>query len=94
MESNLVTKLVDMVISWLPQDMQDKAKGARKAIVAGLGALLTVLTTIGKGPFGFLIPANLRQPIATLIPIITTVLTYLTPNENGTTGAAIDTSGA
>ena len=81
MKSDIVTKLIDIVIGWLPVELQDKAKGARKALVAGLGALLSVLSQLGSGPFGFLIPEKLRKPIATLIPILTTILTFLVPND-------------
>jgi len=75
-----ITGLVDKLIGYLPPEIQDKAKSARKAIVSGIGALLTVLTLVSSR-FGFLIPKQYEKQITTAISILTAVLTYLTPNE-------------
>jgi hypothetical protein len=75
-----LTGIIDKLIGFLPADLQDKARGSRKAIVAGIGSLLTVLTLV-TDRFGFLVPAQYRKPIATVISILTTALTYLTPND-------------
>ena len=75
-----ITGLVDKLIGFLPADMQQKAKEGRKAIITGIGALLTVLTLINTR-FGFFIPEQYKKPISIVIGILTTALTYLTPNE-------------
>lgn len=75
-----LTGIVDKLIGFLPADLQDKAKSSRKAIVAGIGALLTVLTLV-ENRFGFLVPAQYKKPIGMVISILTAALTYLTPNE-------------
>jgi hypothetical protein len=85
-----LTGIVDKLISFLPADTQAKAKSSRKAIVAGLGSLLTVLTLVSDR-FGFIVPQQYKKPIGTAISIITTILTYLTPNDPA---PVVDTSGA
>jgi hypothetical protein len=76
----MLTDIIDKLISFLPADLQDRAKGARKALVTGIGALLTVLTLISSR-FGFLIPAQYKTQITTAISILTAISTYLVPNE-------------
>jgi hypothetical protein len=89
-----LTGIVDKLIGFLPADLQNKAKESRKAIVAGIGALLTVLTLVNTR-FGFLIPANLQKPIGIVISILTAALTYLTPNDPASAPAGVtDISGA
>lgn len=83
----LITDLVDKLIEFLPKDLQDKAKASRKAIVTGLGSLLTVLTLVNTR-FGWLIPAQYRKPIAVVIGLLTTIMTYTTPNEEPSSLAA------
>jgi hypothetical protein len=88
-----LTGIVDKIIGFLPADLQDKAKASRKAIVAGIGSLLTVLTLVSDR-FGFLIPAQYKKPIGMTISILTTILTYLTPNEPAPQQAAVDPTAA
>ena len=80
----MLKTLIDKLIGLLPTDMQQRAKQARKAIVAGIGALLTVLTLLSDR-FGFLVPENLKKPLASAISILTAVSTYLIPNEPAAT---------
>ena len=75
-----ITGLIDKLISFLPEELQEKAKSSRKAIVSGIGALLTVLNML-EGRFGFLIPKQYQKQVQVAITILTAVLTYLTPNE-------------
>ena len=75
-----ITTLVDKLIGFLPEDLQDKAKGMRKALVASVGSLLTVLTMVSER-FGFLLPEKLRKPVTVAISILTAFLTYATPND-------------
>jgi hypothetical protein len=89
-----LTGIVDKLIGFLPADLQAKAKTSRKAIVAGIGSLLTVLTLVSDR-FGFLVPAQYKKPIGFVISILTTALTYLTPNDPLPAGASVaDISGA
>jgi hypothetical protein len=75
-----VAKIIDTLIGWLPDKTQAKIQGSRKAVVAGIGALLTVLTFVSD-KFHFLIPPAYAEPIAAVIAFLTTVLTYTTPNQ-------------
>jgi hypothetical protein len=76
----VLQNIIDKLIGFLPPDLQQKAKEARKALVAGIGALLTVLTLVSDR-FSFLVPDNLKRPLAVAISILTAVSTYLVPNE-------------
>lgn len=78
---NTVTSILDKVASFLPAEWQGKFKESRKALVAGLGALLSVLTLIST-KFGWLVPPQYKKQIAIVLVILTTALTWLTPNES------------
>lgn len=71
--------LIDKLIAALPAELQQKARESRKAIVSGLGALLTALTLLNR--FSFLVPAQYKKQITVAISFLTTIMTYLTPND-------------
>lgn len=50
----------------------------RKALVTGVGSLLTVFTFVNG--FGFL-PANLHTVVGVCLAVLTTVSTWLIPNK-------------
>jgi hypothetical protein len=58
------------MLSWL--------SSAKKAVVAGIGSLLTVLTFVNAIPF---VPANIHTTVGVVIAVLTTALTYLVPNK-------------
>jgi hypothetical protein len=73
------TGLVDKLISLLPADLQARAKESRKAVAAGLGALIGALTLLTR--FGFLVPEANRKQLAVAISILTAAAVWLTPND-------------
>lgn len=52
----------------------------RKAIVTALGLVLTVLTFVTNN-FGGLLPTSATTLVASIVAVVTVVLTYLTPNK-------------
>lgn len=74
------TGLVDKIIGMLPADLQPRAREARKAVVGGIGALLTALTLLTRVG-GWLIPKDKQKQVATAISILTAALVWLTPNN-------------
>jgi hypothetical protein len=75
------TGLVDKIISWLPANCQQEAREGRKAVVAGMGALISVLTLVSTR-FGFLLPENVKKPVAIALSILTAAMVWLVPNEH------------
>lgn len=75
------TGLVDRLISFLPADLQLRAKEARKAVVGGIGALLTALTLLTRVG-GWLIPKDKQKQVAVAISILTAAMTWLVPNDS------------
>jgi hypothetical protein len=73
------TGLVDKVIGMLPADLQPRAREARKAVVGGVGALLTALTLLTR--FGALLPPDKRKALTVAISILTAAMTWLVPNS-------------
>jgi protein-S-isoprenylcysteine O-methyltransferase Ste14 len=80
MKQGAVAKIIDTLIGWLPDKTQAKIQASRKAVVAGIGTLLTVLTFVSD-KFHFLIPPQYAEPVAAVIAFLTTILTYTTPNQ-------------
>jgi hypothetical protein len=85
-------ELIDKGIALLPPDVQDDAKNARKAIVSGIGALLTVLGLTAS--FGFIIPEKYRKPIGIVMAVLAAILTYVTPNAPAPVSSPVPVSGA
>jgi hypothetical protein len=73
--------VLDKLINLLPEELRGKARESRKALIAGLGALLSALTLL-TSKFGWLIPPDKKKEIAVAITFITAALTWLVPNES------------
>lgn len=58
----------------------DKFKEMAKAVAAGIGSLLMVLTFVSDN-FGNFLPDNIGKPLIIIIGILTTVVTWLVPNK-------------
>jgi len=74
------TGLVDKLLTLLPADLQPRAKEARKAVVGGIGALLTSLTLLTRVG-GWLTPKDKQKQVAVAISILSAAMVWLTPNE-------------
>lgn len=58
--------------------MLDKLASIRKALVAGIGGLLTALTFTQN--FDWILPGSTSTTVGVVITVLTTVLTWLVPN--------------
>jgi hypothetical protein len=90
MKKGAIASIIDTLLGWLPEKTQEKIQASRKAIVAGIGSLLAVLTFVSD-KLGFLIPPQYAATIGAVIAFLTTVLTWSTPNA---LPPAEDSSGA
>jgi hypothetical protein len=74
---NVAPWLIDKVARLLPPSLESRVREARKAIVAGAGAALTLVTALNHLP----LPPAASGAVASAVMVLTAVVTWGTPNE-------------
>lgn len=73
----VVPWLIDTVAKVLPPGLQSRVREMRKALAAGAGSVLTLVTALHHLP----LPPAASGAVAALVAVLTAVVTYGTPNE-------------